>query len=127
MKKSIFTKVLLGLAAIVGFSFAVQPTVVVNPTSGVVRPGSRFTLTITYTNTDVMYLRVIQSSEYADIDVPIPDETKNLSTESLWYVSDIIPDPNTTRIYQFVVQGALDDNGDRLEEYCEAVITSNNL
>lgn len=127
MKKSIFKKALLGLAAIVGFAFAVQPTVVVTPSEAFVDPGARFMLVVTYTNTDIMCLKVIQSSEYADIDVPIPDETKNLPTESIWYVSDIIPDPNTTRIYQFKVQGSVDSNGNRLTEYYTSVITTNNV
>ena len=127
MKKSIFKKALLGFAAIVGFAFTVQPTIVANLLGGVVTPGYRFTFMLTYTNTDIMRMRVVQFPDEVDLIVPIPDETRNLSSESTWYISDIIHEPNTTRAYQFVVQGPPDSNGNVLTDHAGVVITTDNV
>ena len=124
MKKSILKKALLGLVAIVGFSFVDEPTVVVNPISAEVEPGYRFILTLTYTNTDIMIMRVIQLPDQVDVLVPIPEETKNQPTESHWYISDIITESNVEKIYQFVVYGIPDDTGTRFSNVAGAVCRS---
>ena len=105
MKKSIFTKALLGLAAIVGVTFAAQPTVEVTPESMLVEPGEQFYFTITYTNTCVLLVRIIENGQQGDFNLLLNEETINKPTENMCFVRGVITEYDTERLYQVLACG----------------------
>lgn len=105
MKKSILKKALLGLAAIVGVTFAAQPTVEVTPESMLVVPGEQFYFTITYTNTCVLLVRLIENGQEGDFNLLLDEETINKPTENMCFVRGVITEYDTERLYQVLACG----------------------
>lgn len=101
MKK--FLKRLAVLSLIIGgfsLAFAEEPTVELSPVGGsliTVRPGTTFYFTIIFTHTDV--LTVYANDQYQNEVVPIPDNKRNIATQSSVVYGDVIPDYGVTKDY----------------------------
>ena len=111
MKKSIFKKALLGLVAIVGVAFTVKPTLIVDPPEEEVYAGVPFAITVTYSDTYRMFVRVIELPRDETYEILLLEETKNISTPTILYVYDMIEASNVERIYQVIAFSMPDENG----------------
>ena len=110
MKKSILKKALLGLIAIVGVA-AIKPTLIVDPPEEAVEPGVPFAITVTYSDTYRMFVRVIELPRDETYEILLLDETKNISTPTILHIYDVIEASNVERIYQVIAFSMPDENG----------------
>ena len=70
-----------------------------------VEPGEQFYFTITYTNTCVLLVRIIENGQQGDFNLLLNEETINKPTENMCFVRGVITEYDTERLYQVLACG----------------------